>query len=78
MAYWEAWEYRDAGAAWAARSAGNAPAAWVAKAAWTALILAAQHPPDLRLTIGLREAYAHGLGIAIPTAPGVLGWAMGH
>ena len=30
----------------------------------------------LLLTVGLRDAYSHGLGIAIPIAPNVLGWAL--
>ncbi len=30
----------------------------------------------LKLTTGLRDAYAAGLAIALPTAQGVLGWAM--
>jgi hypothetical protein len=33
------------------------------------------HDP-LLLTTGLRDAYAAGLGIALPTGPGTLGWAM--
>jgi hypothetical protein len=33
------------------------------------------HPADL-LTVGIREAYAHGLGAAVPVAPETLGWAM--
>jgi len=28
------------------------------------------------LTIGLRDAYAAGLGVAGPMAPNVLGWTM--
>jgi len=28
------------------------------------------------LTAGLRDAYACGLGVAVPVAEGVLGWAM--
>lgn len=28
------------------------------------------------LTTGIRDAYRNGLGIAIPTGPGELGWAM--
>ena len=31
----------------------------------------------LALTIGIREAYRHGLASAILVADGVLGWAMG-
>lgn len=30
----------------------------------------------LRLTTGIRDAYAAELGIAIPTGPTELGWAM--
>lgn len=29
-----------------------------------------------KLTEGLREAYRHGLGVALPVGPKVLGWAM--
>jgi hypothetical protein len=32
-------------------------------------------PCDL-LTVGLRDAYAHGLEIAMPTGPEELGWSM--
>ena len=81
-AAWAAWPAWDASAAWDARAAW---AAWGASAAWDAraaliLYFAAKKgwihtPPDL-LTIGLREAYQHGLAIALPTGPNELGWTM--
>jgi hypothetical protein len=33
------------------------------------------HHHDL-LTTGIRDAYQHGLGIAVPTGENELGWAM--
>ena len=33
------------------------------------------YPTDL-LTVGIREAYRHGLSIAIPTGPDEIGWEM--
>ncbi len=74
-----AWAARDAWAAWDAWGAWAARDAW---AAWAAMIVEfaarskwTNHDPDL-LTLGLREAYRHGLEIAIPTGPSELGWAM--
>jgi hypothetical protein len=32
--------------------------------------------PTNLLTIGIREAYLHGLEMAVPTGTGELGWAM--
>jgi hypothetical protein len=65
-----------------ARAAWNARAAWDARAARTAIMVwyAARagriaSPHDL-LTSGLREAYEHGLALAVPVAPHELGWAM--
>jgi hypothetical protein len=73
MAAWAVWDATDA---WAAR------AAWADRAARAALVVKLTAlrkwidcPPD-RDTIGIREAYRHGLAVAIPTAMGVLGWAM--
>lgn len=73
---WAAWDARAARAAWDARDARAARAAWAALtvayaslAGW--ITQAADH-----LTLGMRDAYAHGLGIALPIAPTVLGWAM--
>ena len=74
---WDAWAARDARAVWAAR---DARAAWDAWAAWDALTVKytslqgwVKYPPDL-LTIGLRDAYRHGLDLAIPTSSLELGW----
>lgn len=72
----DAWAASDA---WAALDARDAWDARAARAALTVLVAArrgwTQQRPDL-LTIGLRDAYAHGLAIAIPTGPAELGWAM--
>ena len=88
---WEAWAAREAWAAWAAwtaREAREAREAWAAREAreaweaWAALTVfyaASRGWIDLRpdrLTVGLRTAYEHGLGVALPVADGVLGWAM--
>ena len=63
-AAWEAWE------AWAAREARAALSVFYsASRGWVGL------RPD-KLTVGLRAAYEHGLGVALPVADGVLGWAM--
>lgn len=85
---WDAWDTR---AAWEARDAWDARAAWdawdaraarTARDAWAALNVFyvahkgwIAHPPDL-LTRGLRDAYRHGLALALPTGPDTLGWAM--
>ena len=67
------------GLGWSLRRYGAAWAAWDARDALTVLVAArrgwTQQRPDL-LTMGLRDAYAHGLAIAIPTGPAELGWAM--
>lgn len=75
----ETWTLRRYPAARAARAAWEAWAAWDA---WAALVVeyAARRgwvsvAQDM-LTVGLREAYRHGLAIAIPTGPGELGWSM--
>ncbi|MGH2556399.1 MAG: hypothetical protein ACRDHO_11855, partial [Actinomycetota bacterium] len=69
----------DAWAAWDAWAARDAWAAWDAWAALTAFFAARmgwiQHPEGL-LTVGLRDAYEAGIGIALPVAPATLGWAM--
>ena len=65
---WDAWDARDA---WAARAAGDA---WAAITAWYAAKRGwVQTDP---LTTGIRDAYTAGLGVAIPTGPDELGWAM--
>ena len=64
---WAAW---DAGDAWDAWDARDAILVWiVARKGWT------QQVPEL-LTLGLQDAYRHGLGLALPVELGVLGWAM--
>jgi hypothetical protein len=82
---WAAWAARDARDAWDARAAWAAWAARAARAArdaWDALTVEyaalngwTKDDPQL-LTTGLRDAYAAGLGIAIPVGPSTLGWAM--
>ena len=81
-AAWAARDARDVRAAWDARAAGAAGAAWAAWTACAALTVEyaalagwTDHDP-LLLTTGLRDAYAHGLAVALPTGPEELGWAM--
>ena len=78
-AAWDAWAARAAWATWATLATLDARAAW---GAWDALTVFyaslmgwVEHPADL-LTVGLRDAYEYGLGIALPTGPSELGWAM--
>ena len=70
-AAWAAWAARDAWDAWDAWDGRAARAAltveYAALAGWT------QHDP-LMLTTGLRDAYAHGLTVAVPVDKNVLGW----
>ena len=79
---WDARAARAAWAAWDARDAWDAWDAWDAGAAWAAMTVCytslmgwIKYPADL-LTDGLRDAYSFGLGIALPTGPRELGWAM--
>lgn len=64
---------------WDARAARDA---WAARAAWAALTVEYAAPQEwtkddpLLLTTGIRDAYLLGLGIALPTGPNELGWAM--
>ncbi len=72
-----AWDVRDTWAqgardiwdicAWDARDALTL--GFASRQGWTLL-------PNDMLTVGLRDAYASGLEIAIPTGPNELGWAM--
>jgi hypothetical protein len=73
----------DALAAWDARDARVAWAAWDAWDAWAALSVqfaARMKWIDVyacdRLTVGIRDAFAHGLAVALPVARGILGYAM--
>ncbi len=73
---WDIWDTWDTWDAWDARDA------WDTWDAWAALIVHvsarrgwAPNRPDL-LTVGLRDAYASGLAVAVPTGPRELGWAM--
>ena len=65
-AAWAVWDARDARAAWDARAALTwhyaARKGWIGGSA------------D-KYTVGIRDAYAHGLAIALPTGPNELGWA---
>lgn len=69
----------DAGVAWDAKGAGAVWATWAAKDAcvvWYASQRGwVKHRKDL-ISRGLREAYRHGLEIAVPTGPRELGWEM--
>jgi len=90
-AAWAARAARDARDAWAARAARDARDAWDAWDAWAAWAAwdawdALTHyfasakkwvsGPRAQYTIGIRDAYAHGLAIAIPTAHNQIGWAL--
>jgi len=79
-----AWDARDARAArvawdaWAARVAWDARDARDARDALTHFFAASKKwikAPRDQYTVGIRDAYACGLEIAIPTGPGELGWA---
>lgn len=84
-AAWDAWDAMGARDAWGAeapRAAKDASNAWGARAAWDAMpYFSAVRMGWLarddahRLTVGLRDAYRHGLAIAVPVEGG-LGWAM--
>lgn len=72
----DVWAARDAWAARAARDARDARDAWDAlTATYASLSSWVDRPADL-LTAGLREAYRSGLGVALPTGPSEMGWAM--
>ena len=81
----DAWDARGARDARAARDAWDAWDAWdaldarAARDALTVFYAASRRwfssPHDL-LTVGIRDAYAAGLALAIPTGPNELGWAM--
>jgi hypothetical protein len=67
---WGAWDARDAWDAWDARDARDALIVeFVALKGWITLEAS-------KLTTGLRDAYKHGLAIALPVAKDTLGWAM--
>jgi hypothetical protein len=88
---WDVWAARADKAAWAVGDAGDVWAAWAAKAAWAAWAardardalqgyFAARkgwisRKPDL-FAVGLRDAYYHGLDLAVPVAKGVFGWTL--
>lgn len=70
---WKLEEFPTARAAWDARAARDARAAltvdFSSRNKWVDF-------DPLRLSLGLRDAYHNGLGIALPTGPDTLGWAM--
>ena len=69
----DAWDAKDAWAAWDAKAAW---AAWDATI-WRFAILQGWLNGELdKYDIGIRDAYAAGLHIAVPTGPKQLGWAM--
>ena len=63
-------------AAWAARAARDARAAWAALVLWFSARRGWVSHDYQMLTVGLRDAYKHGLDIALPTGENELGWAM--
>jgi hypothetical protein len=74
-AAWDARAARDAWAAWDARDARAARDAWAALTVFYASKMGwIEHPADL-LTVGIRDAYANGLEIALPIGENTLGWA---
>jgi hypothetical protein len=82
---WDAWEARsalaarevlDAWAAWDTRSALAARDARDALSVNVAVLMFGLERPYGMLTAGLRDAYRHGLAIAIPTGPNELGFAL--
>jgi hypothetical protein len=79
-AAWAAWDAQDARAAWDTWTARST--VWDVRDAWYALTVQlpslagrTEHDPML-LTTGLRDAYGHGLSVAVPVGPRTLGWAM--
>jgi hypothetical protein len=50
--------------------------AWAALTVFYAVEEGMVHLPNDVMTRGMRDAYAAGLGMAAPIAPGVLGFAM--
>jgi hypothetical protein len=83
---WDAWhpaETREAAVAWPARAVTWEPWGYfTARDAddaltvqFAALMGTTEHDPML-LTTGLRDAYGHGLAVAVPVKPRTLGWAM--
>jgi len=71
-----AWDAEDARAVWDARAAWGAGDARAALAVYSVRAAGWLTGDPLVLTIGLRDAYAAGLGVARPVAPNVLGWTM--
>jgi hypothetical protein len=84
-AAWIAWDAQDAQDAWAARIAwDDAQDAWPAWPAWAARDALIVEYASLMgwitadphvLTVGIRDAYAAGLEVALPVEDGVLGWS---
>ena len=73
---WELRRFEDARAARDARVARVARVAWAALTVeYAALMGWTNDDPDL-LTTGIRDAYAAGLAVAVPTGENELGWAM--
>lgn len=66
-ALWDAWDTRDA---------LDARSACVALTCEYASLMGWVNDPPEFLTAGIRDAYKHGLSIAIPIGPQELGWAM--
>jgi hypothetical protein len=64
---WKLKKFSDARSAWSARSALTVY--YASRRGWVDF-------PENILSRGLRDAYLHGLAVAIPTGPNELGWAM--
>ena len=80
MAAWNLWNPRNPWNPWNAwAAASDVWFAWAAQAALTIQYAARMGwiacSPD-RTTIGIRDAYRHGLAVALPCGPTELGWAM--
>ena len=75
-AAWDAGDAWAAGDAWDAGDAGAAGDAWDALMVFYARLMKWQMGEPDQYTVGIREAYRHGLAVAIPVGPTTLGWAM--
>lgn len=76
---WKLKKLESARDAWDARDAWAARAAWAAWAALTIYFVSLSGWVETKkdaLTVGIRDAYKNGLGVALPMPHGFLGWAM--
>lgn len=70
------WTLRKYETARAARAASDAWDAWAALCTYYVRLMSWQVGEPEQYTVGIREAYRHGLEVAVPVAPKILGWAM--